>query len=52
MDKYEFMCMVDDIFEECKTKEEMDNRFKQMKEIIQQQYVLKIGFKTAMGELN
>ena len=52
MDKYEFMCMVDDIFDECKTKEEMDNRLNQMRELIQQQYVLKIGFKTTMGELN
>ena len=30
MDKYEFMCVVDDIFDECKTKEEMDSRLKQM----------------------
>lgn len=51
MDKYEFMCMVDDIFDECKTKAEMDMRVKQMREIIQQQYMLKIGFKSAMGEL-
>lgn len=51
MDKYDFMCMVDDIFDECNTKEEMDNRLKQMRDIIQQQYVLKFGFKSVMGEL-
>ena len=42
MDKYEFMCMVDDIFDECKTKEQMDNRLKEMRNISQQQYMLKI----------
>ena len=51
MDKFNFMSMVDDIFDECETKEEMDSRLKQMREIIQQQYVLKVGFKSAMGEL-
>ena len=51
MDKFDFISMVGDIFDECKTKEEMDSRLKQMREIIQQQYVLKVGFKTAMGEL-
>lgn len=28
MDKYEFMCMVDEIFDECETKEQMDSLFK------------------------
>ena len=51
MDKYEFMCMVDDIFDECNTKAEMDMRVKQMREIIRQQYMLKIGYKSTMGEL-
>lgn len=51
MDKFDFMSMVDDIFDECETKEEMNSRLKQMREIIQQQYVLKCGFKAAMGEL-
>lgn len=51
MDKYDFMCIVDDIFDECTTKEEMDSRLKQMRDIIQQQYVLKLGFKNTMGEL-
>lgn len=51
MDKFDFMSMVDDIFDECKTKEEMDSRLKKMREIIQQQYVLKLGFKSTMGEL-
>ena len=51
MDKYEFMCMVDDIFSECKNKEEMDSRLKEMRNIIQQQYVLKVWFKSTMREL-
>ncbi len=51
MDKYEFMCMVDDIFDECETKAQMDSRLKEMRNIIQQQYILKIGFKQTMGEL-
>ncbi len=51
MDKYDFICMVDDIFDECETKEQMDSRLKEMKNIIQQQYVLKVGFKSTMGEL-
>lgn len=51
MDKYEFMCMVDDIFDECETKEQMDSRLKEMRNIIQQQYILKIGFKQTMREL-
>lgn len=52
MDKFDFMKVVDDIFDECETKEQMDSRLKQMREIIQQQYVLKLGFKSTMGELN
>ncbi len=51
MDKYEFMCMVDDIFDECETKEQMVSGLNEMKNIIQQQYVLKLGFKSTMGEL-
>ena len=51
MEKYEFMCIVDDILDECNTKAEMDMRVKQMREIIQQEYMLKIGFKSTMGEL-
>ena len=42
MDKYEFMC---------ETKAQMDSRLKEMRNIIQQQYILKIGFKQTMGEL-
>lgn len=49
MDKYDFMCMVDDIFDECKTKEQMDSRLKEMRNVIQQQYMLKIGFKQTIG---
>ncbi len=45
------MCMIDDIFDECETKEQMDSRLNEMRNIIQQQYVLKVGFKSIMGEL-
>lgn len=31
MDRYEFACVVDDIFKECKTVEEMCNRYVQLK---------------------
>ena len=51
MDKFDFMSMVDDIFDECETKEEMDSRLTQIREIIQQQYVLKVRFKATMTEL-
>lgn len=52
MDKYEFMCMIYDIFDECKTKEEMDSRLKEMEELLQQSYTTKLGFKTTMRELD
>ena len=51
MDKFEFIAIVDDIFDECETKEEMDSRLKQMREIIQQIYFQKVSFKSTMGEL-
>lgn len=51
MDKFDFMCMVDDIFDECKTKEEMESRKKEMKNAIDQQFELKLGFKQTMGEI-
>lgn len=50
MDKFDFMCLIDDIFDTCKTKEEMDSIRNQMIEIIQKKYELKIGFKTTMEE--
>ena len=34
MDKFDFMTVVDDIFDECKSKEEMDSRLKEMREIL------------------
>lgn len=51
MDKYDFMSIVDEILDECTTKEEMDSRLKQMREIIRKQYILKLCFKRSMGEL-
>lgn len=51
MDKFDFISIVDEILDECTTKEEMDSRLKQMRDIIRQQYILKLGFKSAMGEL-
>lgn len=51
MDKFEFICLVDDIYDECDTKEEFDGRLKQMREVIEQQYLLKLGFKATMGQL-
>lgn len=51
MDKFDFIKVVDDIFDECETKEQMDSRLKQMREIIQQQYVLKVGFISALNAL-
>ena len=37
MDKYDFMNFVDDVFETCKTKEEIELRAKQMIEMIKTQ---------------
>ncbi len=37
MDKYEFMTTIADIYEECKTKEEIDGICKQMIAIIETQ---------------
>lgn len=51
MDKYEFMCIVDDVFDECETKEQMNIRLREMKDIVQQLYILKVGFKSTIGEL-
>lgn len=49
MDKFDFMSMVDDIFDECESKEEMDSRKKQMIEIVNQMYEQKLGFAQTMG---
>lgn len=51
MDKFDFISMVDDIFDECKTKEEMSSKLEQMREILRQEYTLKLGFKSIMGEI-
>ena len=50
MDKFGFMSMVDDILEECKSSEELSNRVREMKRIINQAYVVKLRYKTTMGE--
>lgn len=49
MDKFDFMSMVDDIFDECKSKEEMDSRKKQMIEAVNQIYEQKLRFAQTMG---
>ena len=49
MDKFDFMTVVDDIFDECKSKEEMDSRLKEMREILQQQYLIKVMYKNTIG---
>ena len=49
MDKYDFMSVVDDILEECKSKEEMDSRLKEMREILRQMYMMKIIHKKTFG---
>lgn len=49
MDKFDFMTVVNDIFDECKSKEEMDSRLKEMREILQQQYLIKVMYKNTIG---
>lgn len=45
MDRYDFACVTDDIFKECKTVDEMCNRYVQLKKdldiIFQQNLMLK-----------
>lgn len=50
MNRYEFIDIVENAFDECETKEQMDSRFKAMKEIIQQMYMVKSGLKQDMRE--
>ena len=52
MDKFDFMSIVDDIFDECKTKQEMDIRIKEMRQILNQPYLLKLAYKDTMNEFD
>lgn len=50
MDKFDFMSVVDDTFDECKSVQELSTRFNEMKNIIIQAYVMKLYYKKSMGE--
>lgn len=50
MDKYDFMSVVDDTFDECKSAQELSIRFREMQDILRQAYIMKLGYKTSMGE--
>lgn len=45
MDRYEFMSMVDDIFKECNSIEELANRYIQMKKDLDSMYVQNIALR-------
>lgn len=47
MDRYDFMSVVDDIFKECKTPEEIANRYAQMKKDLDNMYLQNIALKSA-----
>lgn len=42
MDRYDFMSVVDDTFKECKTPEEIANRYAQMKKDLDSLYLQNI----------
>ena len=49
VDKFDFMKVVQDVFEECKEQREIDSRMKEMVQIVEQQGILskeylKLGF--------
>ena len=50
MYKFDFMSVVDDIFDESKSVQELSIRFKEMQDIIRQAYIMKLNYKTSMGE--
>lgn len=50
MDKYDFMSAVDDTFDECKSAQELSIRFREMQDILRQAYIMKLSYKTSMGE--
>lgn len=45
MDRYEFMSIVDDIFKECNSIEELANRYIQMKKDLDSMYVQNIALR-------
>lgn len=47
MDRYDFMCVVDDTFKECKTPEELANRYAQMKKDLDNIYLQNIALRGA-----
>lgn len=51
MDKYEFMQIVQDIFEQCKTEEEIVFRMKEMQQCITQQSMMSMQY-LKVGILN
>lgn len=47
MDRYDFMSMVDDIFKECETIEEIAVRYAQMRKDLDHMYVQNIALRQA-----
>jgi hypothetical protein len=47
MDRYDFMSMVDDIFKECDSIEELANRYVQMKKDLDSMYIQNIALRQA-----
>ena len=45
IDKYEFMCIVDDSFKECETIEDMNLRFMEMQNILKDLFNQNIALK-------
>jgi hypothetical protein len=45
MDRYDFMSLVDDIFKECSTVEDVANRYVQMKKDLDSMYVQNIALR-------
>lgn len=45
MDRYDFMSVVDDTFKECKTPEEIANRYAQMKKDLDNIYLQNIALR-------
>lgn len=47
MDRYDFMSMVDDIFKECDSIEELANRYVQMKKDLDSIYLQNVALRQA-----
>ena len=50
MDRYDFMSMVDDIFKECNSVEELANRYVQMKKDLDSMYTQNIALRADQQE--